>query len=87
MKFGYPIARPTVWRDAHELRTLDLRELQLLRVLDDIVQGGFEAHAVLEFDETRLLKQERAAPLIDRIISDRHRSAGGDAVKSLYFRE
>ena len=44
-----------------------------------------EANAVLQFDETRLLQQEKAAPLVDRIIGDRHRSAAGNALKVLMF--
>jgi hypothetical protein len=54
------------------LRTFDFRELQVVRILDDVVQRCLEANAVLEFEETRLLEQEKAAALVDRIIGDRH---------------
>ncbi len=72
-----------VGRDAHQLRAFDFHEAELPRVVHDVGQRAEVAHVGLEPDEARLLQQQQAAALVDRVVGDAHLAAGGHVLHLL----
>src|SRR5690554_5430672 len=66
---------------AWQLRTPQLDELKLFRVIQHIMHTGLEADPLREFDQTRLLQQLQASSLIDRIIRNPDPITGFDLIE------
>ena len=58
-----------VIKGAGQLRRFDLFEIQMLRIVDDILDGCCSADAVLELQQTCTLEEEQGASAVGRIRS------------------
>ncbi len=67
---------------ARGLRGVDLRELDLLRVVGDVEGRGLEPDAVLQLDDALVLEKQESPAAVGRIVGDRDARAVAGARRS-----
>ena len=59
-----------VLQDVGDLRSLGLNDLNVVRILNDVILGGGDAGAVGELDDAVLLEQEQGAGFVGGVVGD-----------------